>query len=85
MTIKFNKNQMLKDKSESSTLILKTRLSVISLVIGTMFLNGCSSHGALGKDDQALIDGPNYVKWMPREFTDAPLPYAPGKAPDPKK
>ncbi len=82
---KFVKNQLLKECTEPSTLIFKRRVSVISLVIGTMFLNGCSSYGALGKDEQALVDGPNYVRWMPREFTDTPLPYTPGKSPDPSK
>ncbi len=82
---KFNKNQSLNEYSESSSFILKRRVSVISLVIGTMFLNGCSSYGALGKDEQALVDGPNYVRWMPREFTDVPLPYVAGKSPDPSK
>ena len=82
---KFNKNQSLKECGASPSLIFKRKVSVISLVIGTMFLNGCSSYGALGKDEQGLVDGPNYVRWMPREFTDTPLPYAAGKSPDPSK
>lgn len=55
------------------------RLSAIAGASLLVLLNGCAS--LVDHETEALTKGKDFVNWVPRSFTESPLPYEPGQKP----